>query len=192
MVIILNKEAPILRQKAKAVKNSQFGSPELISIINDMKEALSREEDGVAIAAPQIGVPLRIFVVSGKVFSIGNEIEKSKEPMGIKENVVKKENKKKSFSDKVFINPEIVRKSNDSVLLEEGCLSVRYLYGHVSRAKKVRVRARDEFGKIFERGSSGLLAQIFEHETDHLNGILFIDKTKDLIEILPDGHDSKR
>ena len=74
--------------------------------------------------------------------------------------------------------------------MEEGCLSVRYLYGKVSRGLKATIEAHDENGKKFERGGTGLLAQIFQHEVDHLNGILFIDKTKYVEEILPKQHRS--
>jgi peptide deformylase len=70
--------------------------------------------------------------------------------------------------------------------MEEGCLSVRYLYGKVRRSKKATIEAYNEHGKKFTAGASGILAQIFQHETDHLNGILFIDKAKQIEEILPE------
>ena len=70
-------------------------------------------------------------------------------------------------------------------MMEEGCLSVRYLYGKVSRGSKVVLEAYDETGKKFIKGASGLLSQIFQHETDHLNGVLFIDKAKNIEEIIP-------
>ena len=67
--------------------------------------------------------------------------------------------------------------------MEEGCLSVRFLYGKVERAVKASVEAFDENGNKFTKGGSGLIAQIFQHETDHLNGALFIDKAKDVTEL---------
>ena len=73
------------------------------------------------------------------------------------------------------------------MVVEEGCLSVRFLYGQVSRSKKALLEAYDESGKKFERGGAGLLSQIFQHEVDHLNGILFIDKAKYVEEILPEN-----
>ncbi len=76
-------------------------------------------------------------------------------------------------------------------MLEEGCLSVRYLYGKVSRGKKATVVAYDEKGQKFERGGTGLLAQIFQHEVDHLNGILFIDKAKYLEDMPPHPKEEK-
>jgi peptide deformylase len=69
--------------------------------------------------------------------------------------------------------------------MPEGCLSVRWLYGNTFRSKKATVTAYDENGKKFVRGASGLLAQIFQHETDHLVGTLFIDHAKNIKEELP-------
>ncbi len=136
-----------------------------------MKEALKSQDDGVAIAAPQIGVSKRIFIVSGKALAIADE---------------KKEESLADHRDLVFINPAITKLSQKKAVLEEGCLSVRYLYGKVARSEKATMTALDESGKKFTRGATGLLAQIFQHEVDHLNGILFIDKAKDIREILPE------
>ena len=70
--------------------------------------------------------------------------------------------------------------------MTEGCLSVRYLYGKIRRASRATITAYDENGQKIERGASGLLAQIFQHEVDHLNGILFTDHAKDLRDIPPE------
>lgn len=87
----------------------------------------------------------------------------------------------------VFINPVIVKESREKRWMEgEGCLSVRWIYGKVRRSTKVTLKAHNERGELVERGAGGLLAHIFQHEVDHLNGILFIDKAKDLEEIRPD------
>ena len=67
--------------------------------------------------------------------------------------------------------------------MEEGCLSVRWLYGKVKRSVRVTLSAQDDTGKKIERGASGLLAQIFQHEVDHLDGVLFIDKASDVWEM---------
>ena len=69
--------------------------------------------------------------------------------------------------------------------MEEGCLSVRWLYGKVERSKKIKIRAYDEKGERFEVGVSGLLAQIYQHEIDHLHGILFIDKANTIEDLPP-------
>jgi peptide deformylase len=78
-----------------------------------------------------------------------------------------------------------MRLSKEKEEMEEGCLSVRYLYGKIERSKKARVKAFDEKGKRFEIGGSGLLAQIFQHETDHLEGKLFIDNATDVHDMPP-------
>jgi len=170
MVIIVGKENPILRKIAKPVLVKDVKSAKIKKIIRDMKTALDREEDGVAIAAPQIGENLRIFIVSPKVFDIMKTTEDS--PRGSKKHIV-------------CINPVILKLSKAKEDVEEGCLSVRYFYGNVARSKQAKIRALDENGKVFEMGGSGLLAQIFQHETDHLDGVLFTDKAKDLVDMPP-------
>lgn len=162
---ILQQKDTILRKKAKMVDLSMIGSPELKKILNDMSMAMATQRDGVAIAAPQIGVPLQIFLVSGEVLS-----KADKDYVGDK-------------SDLVFINPKITKLSKDKKLVEEGCLSVRWLYGKVNRSIKASIIAINEKGEKIERGASGLLAQIFQHETDHLNGILFIDRANEVWEM---------
>jgi peptide deformylase len=132
-----------------------------------MIKALDSQEDGVAIAAPQIGVPLRIFVISGKA----NDIVKKTE----------------GNPCEVYINPIITKISKAQKLVDEGCLSVRYLYGKTKRSIKATVEANNEKGEKFSRGASGLIAQIFQHETDHLNGILFTDHAKQIRDLPPDG-----
>ena len=169
MVKIVQRENPILRGQAKDVPLKDIGTAKLNKIISDMKIALSKEEDGVAIAAPQVGYPLRIFVVSGKV-----------------EHLTKRKNKDEQISeDSVFINPVIKKLSVEKKLTEEGCLSVRYLYGKVKRSTKATIEAYNENGVKGTFGASGLLAQIFQHEIDHLNGVLFTDKASEVEEIIP-------
>ncbi|MEK7607872.1 MAG: peptide deformylase [Patescibacteria group bacterium] len=170
MVKIVQKDDPILREIAKTVTDDMFGTSKLKKIVGDMKIALAKESDGVALAAPQIGVPLRLFVISGKITELLHR---------------DKTETKKKYPDTVFINPEIIKLSKDKEVLEEGCLSVRFLYGKIERAKKAKIRAFDENGKKFEIGTSGLLAQIFQHETDHLDGKLFIDIATDVHNIPP-------
>lgn len=173
-ITIVQKDDPVLRRIAQEVPREEIQSKKVQGIIAQMKQALVGEKDGVAIAAPQIGEPFRIFIVAGKIFNMAQSEEEGRE------------------TDAVFINPKIVKFSRKKVGMDEGCLSVRHWYGKVRRAEKVTIRAYDERGKQFERGGSGLLAQIFQHETDHLDGILFIDKAKDLQEIKPDEHNEKK
>lgn len=164
-----------MRGKAKPVPLAEIGSKKLQHVLTNMKAALEAEADGVAIAAPQIGVPLRIFIVSRRAFVIAND-EKAK-------------NEKTSAlvpeKDLVCINPEITKLSKKKVKVPEGCLSVRWKYGTTVRHEKAAIRAYDEHGKRFTYGGSGLIAQIFQHENDHLNGILFVDHATDIEELTP-------
>lgn len=162
--LILERNAKVLRQVAKPVDLKDIGSKKLGDVLAKMKKALHAEEDGVAIAAPQIGVGLRIFVVKGGVVA-------------------------RTTEDKVFFNPEIIKASKKKVMVEEGCLSIRYLYGKVPRHEKVTMKALDERGKVVTIGASKLLAQIFQHEIDHLNGILFIDTALNVRDLPPEPNE---
>ncbi len=158
---IVQDGTPVLRQVAEPVLHTEFGTPELAHLLDRMGKILNGEVGtysvGVALAAPQIGVSKRIFVVRHDRTGKGVKDEKTTPELG------------------VFINPKIIRSSKRKVEMDEGCLSVRGLYGFVKRHDRVTVEAYDETGKKFTRGAGGLLAQIFQHETDHLNGMLFID-----------------
>ena len=178
---ILQQKEAVLRKVAQEVPISDIKKLKIKKILKEMSASLSSQDDGVAIAAPQIGYSLRIFVVSGKIF----EKDFGKKTPTSKELEVTTKSKKRDVPDIVFINPKISKLSREKSWLPEGCLSVRWLYGLVSRSKKATVTAYDENGKKFTRGASGLLAQIFQHETDHLNGILFIDQAKDIREEIP-------
>ncbi|KKU25939.1 MAG: Peptide deformylase [Candidatus Magasanikbacteria bacterium GW2011_GWA2_46_17] len=173
--IVQNGEA-VLREIAKEVPVNEITSPKIAAILGRMKKALDSQEDGVAIAAPQIGVSLRIFLVSERTFDLPDDV-------GERRKQVKDRSKK--YGHLIFINPVITKISKDKAFLEEGCLSVRYKYGKIERAVKATVMAFDEHGKKFTRGGSGLLAQIFQHETDHLEGVLFIDKAVDVKDLPP-------
>lgn len=168
--LILDREAPILREQAKPVDLKEIGSKRLANIISKMKEAVHAEDDGVAIAAPQIGESLRLFVVKGEALALAAEGKLDPE---------------KELQDLVFINPEIIKVSQKKSKMEEGCLSLRYLYGHVLRHNKATIKAYNEEGKLLSVGASGLLAQIFQHEIDHLNGVLFIDKAENVKDVPP-------
>jgi peptide deformylase len=173
MIEIVQNGNPVLLKIAKEVPISDITKPKCKKILDDMKKALHSQDDGVAIAAPQIGVSLRIFIVAGKVFD---------------EDFIRgtKTTKKEELADVVFINPVFKKISKDRKLLSEGCLSVRPLYGKVRRATRATIEAYNEKGEKFTRDGSGLLAHIFQHETDHLDGILFIDKARDLHESTPE------
>ncbi|MFA5095295.1 MAG: peptide deformylase [Candidatus Paceibacterota bacterium] len=173
---IVQKNDKVLRRNVKEVPIDEIKTPKIKKILKEMSDALKDQSDGVAIAAPQIGYSLAIFVVSGKIFYkdfIRGGIEFEKIP------------KREIPKDLIFINPKISKLSREKDWLLEGCLSVRWLYGKTHRSKKAMITAYDENGKKFQRGASGLLAQIFQHETDHLKGVLFIDHAKEIREELP-------
>ncbi len=159
IVQIDERENNPLRLHAREVTKEEFGSKELLSKIEAMKHALSKEHDGVALAAPQIGLSLRIFVVAPSAY----EEDAKHTPL-------------------VFINPKILKKSKKSAIMHEGCLSVRWIYGKTKRSLQATVEAYDEHGNKFTFGGSGLIAHIFQHEIDHLDGILFIDHGFDFEE----------
>lgn len=149
---------PILRRKARPV--TQFDA-DLQKLIDSMIETM-REAPGVGLAAPQIGQPLRLSVIETlpKVDDEGNEIEDSRELF-------------------VIANPEIVWNSRDELLGVEGCLSIPGYVGEVARSEKIRVRAQDRIGRKIRLRLEGWTARIFQHEIDHLNGVLYIDKLTD-------------
>ena len=153
----VGEDNKILRQKAKEVVQKEIGSRKIKDILRQMEKILAESKEGVALAAPQIGEPLQIFIVKKAISPLlGGGIAKP----GLM----------------VFINPKIKKISKKKQIVPEGCLSVGNVYGAIKRAEKLTVEAYDEKGKKFTRGASGLLAQIIQHEIDHLNGILFIDK----------------
>ena len=162
MKTIVDRYHPALREHAKEVEKSLFGTRKLSKILKDMREALKNEDDGVALAASQLGVALRIFVVSPRAYS-----------------------KNDTSHPLTFINPRIIKRSKREQLVDEGCLSIRWLYGEVKRSTNATVEAYNEKGQRFTRGAGGVLAQIFQHEVDHLDGILFTDKARNVRDIPP-------
>lgn len=171
---IIQKGNPILRDLANKVPVEEITSSDIKTIIKDLKETLDNSKEGLALAAPQIGVSLRIFLISKRIFTIdenGNPL--SEEELGDIDN----------YKDLIFINPEITNQSKKTQWLTEGCLSIRGVYGKVERSEKVTIRAFNEKGEVFTRGASSLLAQTIQHENDHLYGVLFCDKAKDLEKV---------
>lgn len=139
---------PVLRTKTARVKKID-GS--LDGLIQDMVETM-HAAPGVGLAANQVGVSLQLAVIDLS----SREDAEDRHPL------------------LVFINPEIISQEGAAVE-EEGCLSIPDFSEKVKRAAKVRVRAQDRTGKTFEIEAEGLLAKAFQHEIDHLNGLLFVD-----------------
>jgi len=142
----------VLRQKAERVE--EFNS-ELKELVEDMFETMYKR-GGVGLAANQVGVLKRVFILDLKAGRHGDGGEKM-----------------------VFVNPEIVHAEGE-VVHQEGCLSLPGLWKKVKRAKKVIVRAQDLDGKEFEIEAEGLLSRAIQHEIDHLNGICFVDRLSPL------------
>lgn len=165
MKTIVQEGDPVLRAIAEPVPEHLFGSEELMRLLADMAEALDQEPEGVALAAPQVGVSYRLFIVR-KDRTLPVDVDTPPAP-----------------EVEVFINPEIIKSSRKRSRADEGCLSVRGIYGVTTPHERMTVTARRADGSHFTRGAGGLLAQIFEHEINHLNGILFIDHADHLIEI---------
>lgn len=155
-IIYLNDDR--LRQKAKKV--TRF-TPGLKTLGQDMLETM-RHHQGVGLAGPQIGVMQRIFVA---------EIPESR--------AEEEESHPQSSPSYILINPEIVKTSIDVAEGQEGCLSIPGMQGLVERPVWVEVKAQNVNGKKFKLKVDGLLARIFLHEIDHLNGALFIDHIKE-------------
>ncbi len=149
---ILTEPNPILRQVGKELTVEKIGSKKIKKLIKDLTETMYIH-DGVGIAAPQVGESVKICVIA-KNFS---------------------PTKKK---DLVLINPVWEKKSMTKTIDEEGCLSVPGIYGLVKRYKKIKVKALDEHGKTICFEAENFPARVIQHENDHLNGILFIDKAK--------------
>lgn len=141
---------PVLRQKSKRVRIIDGSIQKLIS---NMRETLRAEPGRVGLAAPQIGVPLRVIIIS-----IPEE------------------------EDIVLINPEIVRRTGER-LIDEGCLSIPGYIGQIKRAVSVKVKGRDQDGKEIRIKADELLAQALQHEIDHLNGVLYIDYLESMDEL---------
>ncbi len=170
-VITLDDER--LRQKAKKIK--QF-TPALKQLAEDMLETMHAYR-GVGLAGPQIGVMQRIFVAEIPASRSGTD-----------------EPHPQSGTTYVLINPEIVQCAETLVEGQEGCLSIPTWYGQVERPEWVEVRAQDLNGKKVKLKVDDLLARIFQHELDHLNGVLFIDHITDrqkLWQVLPKEEETK-
>ncbi len=172
--IIPEQENPVLRSVASPIAPEAIKSDAIKQLIAEMKSLLAKEEFGVALAAPQVGEAVRLFIVSGKALARSQQEEgDDTEPAAL--------------PDQVYINPEITSMSRAKRDKHEGCLSIRGQWGMVPRAEKATVRAYNEHGTLFTRGASGFLAHIFQHEMDHLEGVLYIDKATELYDDDPEA-----
>jgi len=150
---------PVLRQKAKKVNKIDDSIQKLI---DDMIDTLHADPNRAGLAAPQVGVLLRIAVIEVPEHELIT-----------------------------MVNPEIVKKEGERIV-QEGCLSVPGYFGEIKRAVTVKVKAQNRYGKEFRLKAQGLLAQALEQETEHLDGILYIDHLESpekLFEIIKEGEE---
>ncbi len=134
-----------LRQVSEKISDKALGSEELNTLITDMVETM-KIENGIGIAAPQIGVHKRLIIIDT------------------------------GDGPQALINPEITARSLRKIESEEGCLSVPGVYGFVKRHREIKAKAQDRNGNEVTFKARGLLSIVLQHEIDHLDGILFIDK----------------
>ncbi|MBI2610502.1 peptide deformylase [Candidatus Kaiserbacteria bacterium] len=172
-----------LRKKAQEIPPSEITGKRTQRLIKEMKTLLAKEEHGVALAAPQVGESLRLFIISGRALL---RQAQDKLPAHPSREYLQSEQStdlsRAQSRDQVYINPELIKMSRGRREKHEGCLSVRGKWGMVPRAEKATIRAYNERGSRFTRGASGFLAHIFQHEMDHLEGILYTDKAMHLYD----------
>ena len=149
---VINVPHPTLRAQAAPVTSFD---QELEALLDDMAETM-RAAHGVGLAGPQIDVSRRVIVVE-----IGSEMDEELPPTLYK-----------------LVNPEITNFSLETVIGAEGCLSIPGLMGDVERAQRITLEAQDPRGEPIKLQAQGWLARVFQHEVDHLNGVLFTDKAE--------------
>lgn len=155
---ILTSENPILRARAQRVRTV---TPEVRALIDDMVETM-RAAPGVGLAAPQVGVGQRVIVVE--------YAEPPEDPQA-------EPDPPRLYA---VVNPEIVRRSAESEVGNEACLSVPGYFGSVARALSVTVKGLNRQGDPIRLKAEGWLARIFQHEIDHLDGVLYIDRAGEI------------
>jgi len=155
---VLRMGHPILRKKARELKEKEIASPEIQRLIDDMIDTM-RDYDGVGLAAPQVGESVRISVIE---FSEDNPRYKDAGASGLE----------------VYINPKITVTNPEQRGYWEGCLSVPGMRGLVHRPRGVRVEYLNRDGKKKSIETEGFLSTVFQHEFDHLDGILYIDRVQ--------------
>ena len=151
IVNILKYGSSAIRKNSVEITNDD----NLVEIVKNLFDTL-KKDGGLGLAAPQIGILKRIFLMDTSPLNKDDpEIEKV---------------------EQAFINPEILERSSETINYEEGCLSIPGIYEIVERPAKIKVRYQDSFFNTIEKELDGMQARIFQHEYDHLDGILFIDR----------------
>jgi len=151
---------PVLREVARAVTREELAGAEVQGLIDDMIETM-RAANGAGLAAPQVGVPLRIAAIEVRE---GNPRYPYKPPIPLT----------------VIVNPELTSLDGTTFVTNEGCLSMPNVRGALERFENIGVRYLDREGGLHEETRRGLTAGTFQHEVDHLDGILFVDRMADM------------
>lgn len=151
---------PVLRERARELTPDEIRSAETRQLIELMRETM-RDAPGVGLAAPQVGVPLRIAVIEDSA-EVDDEVRTARERVPVPFHVI--------------VNPVLRLLPGDDVTFTEGCLSVRGYVARVARARCVHVECLDEHGTPRVIDASGWYARILQHEIDHLDGTLYVDR----------------
>ena len=154
---------PVLRKVAVAIDATY---PDLEKLIANMKETMYNAS-GVGLAAPQIGKAIRLFLIDASPFSEDDDLSEEERTL------------LKSFN-RVFINPKILEEEGEEWIFNEGCLSIPDVREDVSRQPKITIEYQDENFTLHTETLEGLAARVFQHEYDHIEGILFTDKLSTL------------
>jgi peptide deformylase len=159
---------PVLRVKARAIERSDIRGAALQKLIDDMIETMI-EYSGVGLAAPQVHESVRLFVAT---LDADNDDKDHDEDEG------EGDGERKRSEPVVIINPELIPVRSDVVEGWEGCLSIPDIRGRVPRAQEIIVRAFDRHGERIELRAHDYPARVIQHETDHLDGVLFFDRMR--------------
>jgi peptide deformylase len=169
---ILFADAHLLRQKSQRLK---LIDPATQTLVNDMLETL-QSANGVGLAAPQVGVLQRIVVIE---IPASDEEEEGVDLDRLADKAEARNGPSARPKQYVLINPEIIKRSESEDVADEGCLCLPNYVGEVRRAYSVIVKGKDRRGKDVRVKGRGLLARVLQHEVDHLDGILFMDRVED-------------
>lgn len=169
---ILFADAPLLRQKSQKMK---LIDPATQTLIDDMLETL-HSANGVGLAAPQVGVLQRLIVIEIPPSDEGDERGDANRAG---DKTAEKDSPVARPKQYILINPEIIKRSENEEVAEEGCLCLPNYVGEVRRAYSVIAKGKDRRGKDVRVKGRGLLARALQHEIDHLDGVLFMDRVED-------------
>jgi peptide deformylase len=149
---------PVLRSRARALERAEIKTASIQKLIDDMIETME-EYQGIGLAGPQVHEPLRLFIAGLQEDARSDDDDPAIVPVAI-------------------VNPEIVPIGSDMATDWEGCLSIPDIRGKVPRAREIQVRAYDRRGRRIDIRAKGFTARVIQHESDHLDGVLFFDRMK--------------